>query len=385
MRIVLYTQYFMPQLEYMENAFAREFARRGHEVIIVTTHTNPQEKFYKDKLAQQDNMEAGYRVIRLSTKAFGRNKTYEIPTGFLKTVISLKPDLIFFQSLEHYITCLMAVTASRITKAKLFVVVNEHFTYFRDPNAKSSLIDTIKPGIEKTFKRISLKAADRVIGMNEYSAKAALEILPEAQSKTVEIHLGVDPETVFFKSEKRAELRERFNFNDDELVLVHSGKLFPEKKTHLLIEAAATLSNPKVKVLLVGNGPQEYVEFLKETAFKRNFLHNVTFVPAVKSNELHYYYCASDIAVWPDLLTISTIEASAVGIPVVVPDYHGYEHRTKYDNGFKIKPGDLSDLTDKLKILTENENLRKEMGERARQLVEKELNWKSIVDKIFKV
>ena len=74
----------------------------------------------------------------------------------------------------------------------------------------------------------------------------------------------------------------------------------------------------------------------------------IIFIHQVKPEDLKYYFLSSDIAIWADLFTISTIEASACGIPVIVPDYPGYHHRIKNENGFAIKPGDVDDIKDKI-------------------------------------
>ena len=54
-------------------------------------------------------------------------------------------------------------------------------------------------------------------------------------------------------------------------------------------------------------------------------------------------------------------------------------------NGFLIKPKDKKDLTKKLNILINNEELRIKMGQYGRKKVENEFNWDILSKKIFKI
>ncbi len=76
---------------------------------------------------------------------------------------------------------------------------------------------------------------------------------------------------------------------------------------------------------------------------------------------------------------IVVLEAAAYGKPVIVSDIP--ELRYAVDGGFGIsfKTGDADDLASKIKLLTGNESMRKEMGQRAREYA-KQYTWDQIAE-----
>lgn len=390
MKILLFSYYFMTNMEYMENAFCREFITRGHDVKVVTTNALPDWNNNGVKgdtgfLTNDSNsLNPNYQslgIVRLKTRKIFNT---EIPVGLMGEIVKFKPDLIFFQSLEHYIACLYGILGKYIIGARMFTVVNEHFIYkyvngVRNDNSESG---KVKNAIVRFIKYLCLLFSDKIVTMNEYCSKAADYYYKNSGKKKIEITLGVDDKVIYFKNDKRDNIRNSINVSESDFVFVHSGKLRNNKKIEVIIEALFRIKNSNVKLLLIGNGPVEYVTLLKTKIKDLGLTERIIFIDFVKKEELHYYYSASDAAVWTDGLTISTIEASAVGIPVIVPDYEGYEHRTKNENGLRVKPGDADDLEEKMKFLIDNPEKRILMGRNGRELVENELNWHNIVDKL---
>jgi glycosyltransferase involved in cell wall biosynthesis len=198
--------------------------------------------------------------------------------------------------------------------------------------------------------------------------------------------LGIDLEDFnkSFDNEKYKEIRKNLrNIDEEGIYCISTGKINPQKKTHVIIEAIGKTGMSNVKLILVGPVQNGYYAKLKEVIDKYDLQDQVIFIDKVDSEDLKYYLLNADIAIWADLFTISTIEASACGIPVIVPNYKGYYHRIKNENGFAIEPGNVDDLKDKLIHLIENKELRERMGRNGRTLVETKMNWSKIVDKIL--
>jgi len=392
MKIVLFCRYYSSQFEYMENAYVRQFCKMGHDVTVVTT-TQIIPKRYESILTDDSkserepgsNVESGVRVIRLKGRYYGRKGGIELLPGLTSTIRSLKPDLFFFQSVENFPIALQTAILKPFFGYDYFVVVNEHYIYnlghdiSENPGLKTILLNRFA----RVCKWFSLRAATRILGMNEYSSDLARELYKGAEHKMIDITLGVDSETIIHKPDSRDKIRNQLNVLPEETLLVHSGKMAPYKKTHLIVEAMTRLGRNDVKLLLIGKCEAEYRKHIDALIKEGQLENQVLFVSWVAPQELHHYFSASDVAIWVDHATISTIEASAVGIPIIVPDFHGYEHRTKYENGLRILPGNVDDLTEKLGFLLENKSEALAMGMRGRELVEKELNWNSIVDKIL--
>jgi len=96
-------------------------------------------------------------------------------------------------------------------------------------------------------------------------------------------------------------------------------------------------------------------------------------------DQLPEVYNAADIAIWPDHLTTSTIDASACGCPIICSTY--MPERVKYGNGLLVKGGDPTELKLALQKLIEDESLRRVMGKRGIEYVQNELSWTAVAKK----
>ena len=80
------------------------------------------------------------------------------------------------------------------------------------------------------------------------------------------------------------------------------------------------------------------------------------------------------------------LEAMAFKKPLVVFDYpFSREIITDMVNGVLAKQVDVKDLTDKIRILIENENLRIMLGENANKYVRRRHNWNTLVDEYIRL
>jgi glycosyltransferase involved in cell wall biosynthesis len=156
--------------------------------------------------------------------------------------------------------------------------------------------------------------------------------------------------------------------------LVCAGRLVPQKRVDRFLELVARARNRAgldVRGLIVGEGPQK--ERLIDQAAELRLLNGaVEFKGSVKDmtsiyQQANIFVLTSDCEGTPNVI----LEAMACGLPVVatrvggVPDIvcHG-------QTGFLAEAGDDSSMMDALLSLIGDENLRVEMGGRARGYVE---------------
>ena len=78
----------------------------------------------------------------------------------------------------------------------------------------------------------------------------------------------------------------------------------------------------------------------------------------------------------------SLIEANAIGRPIITSDSVGCRDAIIDGfNGFLITPKDVTALTEKLDLLISDANLRKEMGQNARQYAEEHFSIENVIKK----
>lgn len=398
MHIVLYKKIFRPEYEYLETALIREFLTKGHKVTVISSTIkkviNESGILHRiDNHQIRETERNGVKIIRLKTKNFGKRKGASIVYGLMKQIFICKPDLVIVFTIENYFDSFKIAMIRLIEHYRLFIIVNDHSNFNKTKyysNSYKILIDKnisnylkLKELMIRGLKKVSLMISDKIITTNEFTEIVADDILRKSRNKRIRITLGVDHKEVFFDEKIRGIIRKNLGYNENDVVIIHSGKMLPHKKTHILVRAFGELKTKNAKLLLIGNISNSYLKEINEIIKLYDLSKIVKILPAVESGDLKNYFCAADVAVWVDHATISTIVASAVGLPIIVPNFFGYEHRTKYNNGLRIIPGSKDDLKEKLKNILEDSNIRNEMGRKGRELVENELNWEHIASKIL--
>ena len=157
--------------------------------------------------------------------------------------------------------------------------------------------------------------------------------------------------------------------NNEQLVLICVGRLETNKRQEDAIRALASLKIKGLQLRLVLIGPDvlSYEKKLRELASSLGVIENVEFAGSVP--DAQPYFAAADIALVcarNEAFGRVTIEAMKAGKPVVGADHGGTSELISDGlNGLKFAAGDSEDLARKIEILYHDENMRREMGERA--------------------
>lgn len=184
---------------------------------------------------------------------------------------------------------------------------------------------------------------------------------------------GIDLER--FNPNKRDIECRLVGFKDDEIVVSFVSRLVWEKELRTYIKAVKNLQakNPKVRALIVGDGPA-----LEETKELLPVAHYTGFA---KGEELARAYASSDIFLFPshtETFGNVTLEAMASGLPCVVADAIGSKSLVQDGvNGFWAEPKNEADFTEKLNRIVENEELRSSMSKKSQEFA-MEYQWDSI-------
>lgn len=151
-------------------------------------------------------------------------------------------------------------------------------------------------------------------------SKTAGDWLYGKQKYTV-LNNAIDLERYRFSPQKREQYREEFDVKEDELLIGHVGHFTPVKNHVFLLEVfnAYCGLNPKAKLLLIGNGPDQ--SRVKEKAKELGIWDQVIFAgPRSDAAEI---YSAMDLFLLPSSwegLSLVTLEAQANGLPALVSD-----------------------------------------------------------------
>lgn len=250
---------------------------------------------------------------------------------------------------------------------------------------------TLKMALLRIYLKLLMPLISRDIDKTLVCSEAALawnlKIFHIPLTKIHFIPFGADSNLFRYSYDKRKNLRNVLGINDNDVVAIYTGKLVPHKRVDVLLRASAPLisRDKNFKLLLVGNGSNEYINSLKSIIKKSQIERNVVFHNGVYRTELPSFYSAADIAVWPGSCSISIIEAMSMSLPVIIKESKWTNHLLQSGNGFSYREGDVEALRKCISTLIEDKELRQSMGHNSRKLVENKLNWNNIARQYIEV
>ncbi len=163
--------------------------------------------------------------------------------------------------------------------------------------------------------------------------------------------------------------RGEYGFSPDDLLLVYSGRLAPEKNLDFLLQAFTGVAEAveNIRLLFVGGGPEE--EHLRQLAAQTSVADRIHFTGMVPYNELPQFLAMSDIFVTASVTEVhplSVIEAMATGLPAMGIESVGVGDTIEDSYTGFLSRNDPAAFAAKLTRLCLDEALRKEMGIAAR-------------------
>jgi len=214
------------------------------------------------------------------------------------------------------------------------------------------------------IERLLAHWTDAIITINKEDFEAAKKLSPRKKGKVYYVH-GVGIDTAEFKRNDsiRQEKRRELNMADDDIIILSVGELNANKNNKVIIEALSKLKNKKIHYFLCGTGElKEQMMLQAENCGISENIHFLGFRSDVKE-----LYSATDVFVMPSFregLSRSLMEAMSAGLPCIVSNIRGNVDLIENGKGgFLFNPEDSQKISEKLKILADDKELRETMGE----------------------
>jgi 1,2-diacylglycerol 3-alpha-glucosyltransferase len=311
MRVGLFTDTYLPQISGVATSIKtlkEELEKQGHEVYIFTT-TDKHVKRYEDPT-----------IIRLPSVPFisftDRRIVYRGLFESYKIAKTYKLDIIHTQTEFS-----LGILGKMVGKALRIPVIHTYHTQYEDYVRYIANGKLIRPSMVKYIVRGFLNDLDGVICpsrialnlLDGYSVKIPKRIIPTG----IDLREYERPD---ISQEDIAKLREKWAIASDETVLLSLSRVSYEKNIQALLANMPKIlsNNPKVKLLIVGDGP--YLEELKEQAQDLAVMDNVIFTGMVSHNETALYYKAADFfisASTSETQGLTYAESLASGKPII--------------------------------------------------------------------
>jgi glycosyltransferase involved in cell wall biosynthesis len=219
---------------------------------------------------------------------------------------------------------------------------------------------------------------------------ASGSLVPGSLGREHALHYGARPESIVVfpntidvvayrraserLAKRRAEIRRRFGFQEETVVIAHVARLLAHKGARDAVEAVARarqLTESSLHLLLVGDGPLRVA--LEQRV--RELGLTVTFAGFREGGRLLECYVTADIFALlshRDPWGVVVNEAAAFGLPLILSDAVGAAAdllRTG-ENGELVRVGDVDDQARAIAALANDAGLRARYGRRSLELVE---------------
>lgn len=234
------------------------------------------------------------------------------------------------------------------------------------------------------------KLSNQIICNSAYTA----ELFKHFQIQHVVIPNGLDISQFVKNSQRGNDLRSKYRIDQSTLVVGMIGNLGTALKKHdVFLTLAGKLIDrfPDLKFIVFGKSTN-----LNQNAYTKRLLSLVQelsledkVIWADFENSPAAMMQIMDIMVHPALTEGSgrvVMEAMAAEKPVVAMRSGGVQELIKDgDTGFLVTPGDLQEMTEKVRLLLDREKLRKEIGKNARDHAQAHFSDQASMDEIVKV
>jgi phosphatidylinositol alpha 1,6-mannosyltransferase len=363
MRIMIVTDQYPPMVGGVPKVtrdLATDFARRGHNVVVVAPSYGTRDVH---------RIEDKVHIYRFSS--FGWPTYVELRIAFLpflplrRLLKQFDPEIIHIHS-PVVMGNIAQILGGGLRKP---VIATNH--YMPTNIARSLSYDPI---LGKSLQNVWYSYLVHFCNRCEYvtaPTTTALNLLYEhgLRIPAMAISNGIDL-TRYTPGKPDEEVRQRFQLPADRPLILSVNRLSPEKRIDVLIDAAAKL-HEQAHIVITSTGPAEAE--LRAQVDTLNLQDGVSFPGFVSDDDLLSLYHLADIFAIPseaDLQSLATMEAMAVGLPVVAADAYALPELVHHEeNGFLFSPGNSDEMAHYLDTLLRDPQLRKIMGAQSLKIV----------------
>jgi 1,2-diacylglycerol 3-alpha-glucosyltransferase len=344
---------------------AEGLAARGHKVLVVMDSAQRQ---------SLRTIRNGVEVVELPSiglNIFHADINFTpFPAQYVQRLIeSFQPDIVHIQ--DHYPVC-RAVLHTAINLG-IKTVGSNHFIpenlapYIPVYSIGKSSIDWILwHWMLETYSHLDAISAQSCVAADILS-RQGLDMPVSA------ISCGLDVNR--FKPDVNIDRRiyqQRYGIDHEKTIFLFLGRIDGEKRIDLLIKAMQLLPRDDIQLVIAGKGRVEAK--LQKMAAELTENHKIVFTGFIPDADLPGLLNSVDVFVMPsdaELLSISTLEAMASGLPVLVANALALPELVRQgENGYCFTSCDVDDLVNKMSLITNQSNQWPKMGEVSREIAE---------------
>ena len=369
MKIAIFSDNFYPEISGISDSIislAKELAGCGHEIRFYVPRY-PAKCHAKVGLKRGEiNLGKNISIKRLFSVSYpsgtGQGRAV-IPNPFVFfNIRKLNPDIIHTQL--FFGAGLDALWLGKILKKPVIGTNHTAVTEF----VKYS------PVKSKYVESLMLRYVNWYYGKCDFVTAPSRSVVDEMKfyGFNKESHVISNPVDIrtFSPLPDKNRLRKKFGFGNN--IIIHAGRLSPERKIDVIIRALPLVKKefPKVELAIAGNGTAR--EELESLAAGLGVGSSVKFMGFIEKPVLAEAYNAAGIFVitsTSDTQSMVMMQAMASGLPIIGVKARALPEYINKNNGIPIEPDNPEALAKKIIFLLKNPEKMKMLGEGARKFV----------------
>lgn len=317
--------FFPDNYSYQENMLPKFHKLLGYDVSVIaslmTFDKNGKIAFIERSSSYKN--EHGIPVMRLDYKK--PEKIYRKLKRYIGTYSALekeKPDILFIHGCQFMDMDVVVKYLKKHRSVKVYVDNHADFsnsgTNFWSKNILHKILwkhsaQMINP-FTKKFYGVLPARVDWLVNMYGLpKEKCELLVMGSDDDKVLEAQ----------KDGSREEIRNKYNIQSDDFLIMTGGKIDAWKtQTLLLMEAVKSIKNDKVKLIVFGSVTPELKEKVNALADGVK----VQYIGWIQSDLSYKYWSAADLAVFPGRHSVFWEQVVGMGIPMVCKYWEGTTH-----------------------------------------------------------
>ena len=371
MKILIATFTFPPEsngVSYVTYAHAVGLAKRGHEVAVVT------------KVNKQRN-EKEFRTDRIRIFEFNIEGSGNVRRGYSgeireyqEFIAHFNADVMLFHCWQTWTTDL-AIPMFPYNKAKKILI--SHGVSANLILSPKNFLNWLcwRPYIWKMPKM--LKAFDHIVFLTSCVDKNRFYDFYLAQKLKL-VNYSIIPNGTYPMKNKNIDFKQKFNIDSKYIILQVANYNFI-KNQKLTLEAFAISELKNTILVFIGNEKNSYSNKLEKLAEKLNIKNKTIFLEKLPREMIVAAYLSSDLFVCSSLSEVQPLvilDAMRAGVPFISTNVGCIKTLA---GGIIIK--NKFEMAEAMRILIENEALRKRLGDEGKRVSEEMYDWEIIIDK----
>jgi len=377
MRIAMVSPYFHPVIGGIETyvlELSREFVNKGHEVYVFTSNKTMNGKY--DAFPWRDEIN-GINVFRF--KVLPVTKGVEFWLKFSEMLLKTKPDMVHCHKIGFSMSdmCPLICRTNDIPSIATTHGVPYISSVHREPPLRDLYLKMVPGRTVRLF--------DHIIAISEIE----LPWLYKSGVSDRKIHIipGGVSRSIFKESFNERDFREKYDV--ESRMILFLGRLAEKKGIEHLIYAAPHLLRdfPDLKIVIAGPDCG-MMDRLMNLTHRLGVERSVIFTGPLPEKYKYAALASSEALILPSSFEaqgLVLMEAQALGIPVIATRQGGVPRFIRDgENGILIDYGRPDQIVKAVKMILEDRDLARKMGENGRKLAEKH-TWDSIANKILTI